>query len=167
MIDDASPPIIILLITTRTFYGEQRMKKLYPYLAYAGTLPFIACASYLLFNKVQFPILGSIEKVLSVYALVIASFLAGAHWGQHLHLDGKWSRILPISSNIIVVTLWLAFLMLPFKILLSLFIAAFFLLLLIDYYLFKKNVITLSYFKTRCYATAIVILTLIISRIAS
>lgn len=101
------------------------MKKIYPYLSYAGAIPFIVCAGFLSLDLGEPSWLGPVESILSVYALVIAAFLAGAHWGQHLHIQGKWSRYLPITSNIIAVALWLAFLALHFKALVVTFITAF------------------------------------------
>lgn len=143
------------------------MGKNYLYLTYAGAIPFIFCAICLTIDIRQLPWLGAIESILSVYALVIATFLAGAHWGQHLHIQGEWNSNLPIISNIFAVVLWVAFLVLSFKLLISTFVAAFAILLLIDYKLFKGGVITYQYFQMRCFITAIVILTFIISAIAS
>ena len=144
------------------------MIKLYPFLTYAGTLPFIFCATCLISGVDVIPILGDTEKVLSVYGLVIASFIAGAHWGQHIIVnDGLWSQSLAILSNAIAVLLWFGFLLLSFKILWSIFAAAFIVLLIIDYRLFQMDVITLHYFQTRILVSCIVINSFIITGIAS
>lgn len=140
------------------------MKNIFPYLTYAGAIPFILCAVLLGSDIQELPILGSVERILSVYALMISSFLAGAHWGQHLlMMNGLWSRSLPISSNIIAILLWLGFLILSFKMLVAMFVTAFIILLMIDYRLFKLDIITRHYFKTRMLVSAIVIISLIIS----
>lgn len=139
------------------------MQRVYPYLSYAGTIPFIFCAFCLILDIRQLPLFGSVEKILSVYALVISSFLAGAHWGQHLQIQGTWSHTLPILSNITAVLLWSGFLILSFKAMIAMFIAAFVILLIIDKLLFQSDLITRQYFQTRCFVSAIVILTLIIS----
>lgn len=139
--------------------------KLSPYLTYAGTLPFIICATCLAFGIKVIPLFGATEKILSVYSLVITTFLAGSHWGQHLHLDNKWEFYLPILSNIIAIILWLGFLTLPFKLLLINFMGILLVLLVIEQRFFKYGLIAGQYFRTRCFATAIVISTLIISRI--
>lgn len=102
-----------------------------------------------------------------MYALVIANFLAGAHWGQHLHLQGKWSRKLAILSNSLAIVLWLAFLVLSFKFLFMALAATFVILLLIDLKLLQDELISHQYFHTRSSVTAIVILSLIISGIMS
>ena len=73
------------------------MKKIFPYLTYAGAIPFIFFAVCLVSDIQELPFLGSVKKILSVYGLVISSFLAGAHWGQHLHMNkGLWRLSLPI-----------------------------------------------------------------------
>ena len=141
------------------------MKKLYLYLTYAGALPFIICAVCLAFDITLIPLLGTTKQVLSVYALTIATFIAGNHWGQHLYMNNKWQYHLPILSNIIVITLWFGFLILPFRPLLAILIVAFLVLLIIDQRLFRHNLITRRYFQMRCFATAIVVSTLVISGI--
>ena len=139
------------------------MKTIFPYLTYAGTIPFIFCTLCLIFDIHLLSILGLVEKIMSVYSLVIASFMAGAHWGQHLKASGIWSRTLPILSNLIAIVLWLGFLILSFKVLMALFVTAFVILLFIDYRLFQRKLITGHYFQTRLFVSVIVILSIIIS----
>lgn len=141
------------------------MRNIYPYLTYAGAIPFIFCAGFLIFGIPHVPILGSIQDILSLYALIIASFMSGVHWGQHLHLEGVFKRVLPISSNIIAILLLLGFLVLNFNMLLIMFIIVFLFLLLVDYKLYKNNSITREYFKTRSFVSVVVILSLFISGI--
>ena len=132
------------------------MSKILPYLTYAGSIPFIFCAVCLISGIQQIPLLGSIEKVLSIYGLVISSFLAGAHWGQHLYIQGFWYRVLPILSNIAAILLLFGFLMFSFKILMIMFVAAFVILLMIDHRLFQTALITRQYFQTRLLVSVIV-----------
>ena len=143
------------------------MKNLYLYLTYAGALPFIICAACLALDIKFIPGLGATEQVLSVYALIIATFIAGSYWGQHLHLKNKWQYYLPILSNVIVIALWFGFLTLSFKLLTAIFVAAFLILLVIDQRLFRHNLITRQYFQMRCLATTIVVSTLVISGIVA
>ncbi len=139
--------------------------KLYPYLTYAGVLPFTICSTCLALGIEVIPLLGATEKILRVYSLVIITFMAGSHWGQHLHLDNKWRCYLPILSNILTIALCLGFLTLPFQPLLATFVATLLILLIIDQRLFQHGFITRQYFRTRCLVTAIVIATLIIAGI--
>lgn len=143
------------------------MNKLRPYLMYAGAIPFILCAFCLFVDINSLPILGDVEHVQSAYALVIASFMAGAHWGQHFNLDGEWERRLPIASNIITVAIWIAFLVFGFKAQMVFFCLAFIGLLFIDYRLFKDRHISKRYFQQRTIVTAIVVLALVVSGISA
>jgi hypothetical protein len=136
-------------------------------LTFAGALPFIMCAFCLIIGIETLPILGETRRILSVYALVIAAFMAGVHWGEHLHIVNKPARALMVSSNIIAVALWLGFLTLNFTALMILCAAAFYLLLAIDYQLFRQGIIAHDYFKTRVIVTIIVITSILGALIGS
>lgn len=143
------------------------MKKIYPYLTYAGTIPFIFCTILLAFGINQLPVLGgAVANILSVYTLIILSFLAGSHWGQHFNLKDTWGFYLPIFSNLLAVALWAAFLIFDFKFLLVTFSVAFVILLFIDYRLLKDGIITNQYFKIRFNVTTIAVLMLILAGIS-
>ena len=132
-------------------------------LMYAGTIPFVLCALCLMTNIMQLPLLGLVEKILSAYGLVILSFLAGSHWGQNINN----TTFLSLLSNVIVIAIWLGFLTLGFKMLITMFIATFLTLLIIDNHLFRKGLITYPYFHARCLASAIVIISLMSAGIMS
>ncbi|CAM3574185.1 membrane protein [Psychrobacter glaciei] len=141
------------------------MKKPSPYLTFVGTIPFIACAFLLMIDVVTVPMLGSVVDVLSAYGLVIASFMAGAHWGNHLDLadDNKWAIRLPLYSNSIALGLWLGFLILSASSFIWLLVIGFISLLVIDYSLHRAQIISHTYFKVRQYVTAIVVISLVIA----
>ena len=141
------------------------MKKPSPYLTFAGAIPFVACAFLLMMNVVTVPILGSVVDILSAYGLVIASFMAGAHWGNHLDLadDNKWAIRLPLYSNVIALGLWLGFLILSPSSFIWLLVIGFISLLVIDYSLHRAQIINHTYFKVRQYVTAIVVISLVIA----
>jgi len=140
------------------------MTKAFYYLTYAGAIPFIFCTVCFSTNIQSIYLLGSVEKILSAYGLVISSFLSGSHWGQHLHINRRiWVYALPILSNIIAVLLCFSFLVLSFKTEVAIFVAAFIVLLIIDHRLFQMGLINDHYFQTRCFVSAIVIISLIIS----
>ena len=141
------------------------MKIFFIYLSYLGTIPFIFC-SICFVNELHFvPYLGSTEKILSGYGLVITSFMAGSHWGQHLNINSKWNTYLPILSNMNAVLLCLSFLIFSFKTLLIIFMCSFLILILIDSKLFRESLISYAYFKARCSVTLIVIISLIFSTV--
>ncbi len=141
------------------------MKKPSPYLTFAGAIPFVACAFLLIIDVVTVPILGSVANILSAYGLVIASFMAGAHWGNHLSLadDNKWAIRLPLYSNVIALGLWLGFLILSASSFIWLLVIGFISLLVIDYSLHRAQIINHKYFKVRQYVTAIVVISLVIA----
>lgn len=138
---------------------------LYLYLSYAGSIPFLLCAVLFALKVQIIPILGNLKIVLSVYSLIIASFMAGTHWGQHLRQPDKWSIFLSVTSNIVAILLWLFYLMLPFEGFLIAVAVIFALLLLIDKNLFETNIIIQPYYQTRCVVTLIVVISLIIVEI--
>ena len=140
------------------------MTKTFYYLIYAGTIPFILCSICFSAGIKSIYLLGLVDKILSAYGLVILSFLSGSHWGQHLYINRRiWGCTLPVLSNIIAVLLCFSFLVLSFKELVAIFIAAFIILLIIDHRLFQMHLISDHYFQTRCFVSAIVIISLIIS----
>ena len=133
------------------------------YLTYAGAIPFVVGSVCLGIDIRTVPVFGPVEQIIGVYALVIASFLAGIHWGQHLNSTGSWQRSLPLLSNGAAIALWIGFLILPFQALIGLFILAFLFFLAIDYRLFQQALIMPDYFRTRCIVSAIVIASLVVS----
>ncbi len=143
------------------------MKKPSPYLTFAGTIPFIVCTIFITLGIDAIPVLGEIGHVLSIYGLVIASFMAGAHWGNHLSLadDNTWAIKLPIFSNIIALALWLGFLTLSSAGFIWLLVAGFISMLMIDYGLHQAHIINNEYFRVRKYVTIIVVVALIIAGI--
>jgi len=130
------------------------------YLAYAGLVPFIACALALAADVSVIPVLGGVKHALAVYALVIASFMAGVHWGQHLGRTDAWAMYLAGASNLVAIAIWLLYLLLSLDQLLLMLGAAFIVLLWIDRRLFKLGCIAGRYFRTRCRVTLVVLLTL-------
>ena len=144
------------------------MKPIFPYLTYLGAVPFALGAVFLTLDILEIPPLGSVEPILSVYGVMIASFMAGAHWGQHFQINNSpWHFYLPVVSNIIVLILWVSFLMLSFKMLMAMLVVGFIALFAVDYYLSQINVIENHYLKTRLYVTTVVVVCLAVAGVAS
>lgn len=141
------------------------MKKPSPYLTFAGTIPFIVCAILITIGIDAVRVLGKTEHILAVYGLVIATFMAGAQWGNHLSLadNDSWAVRLPILSNVIALALWLGFLTLSTAGFILLLIVGFVSLLIIDYGIYQAQIISPEYFKVRKYVTAIVVISLIVA----
>lgn len=140
------------------------MKKISPYLTFAGTIPFILGAVFISVGVDAIAVLGQTVQVLAVYGLVIASFMAGAHWGNHLGVDddNHWAVRLPIISNIIALLLWLGFLVLAPAVFMWLLIAAFIAMLMVDYGLQRAQIISDAYLKIRLFVTMIVVIALVV-----
>ena len=139
------------------------MSKVAFYLILAGLIPFVGLTLFLAFGITVLPALGSTVQVFGLYSLMIAVFISGSHWGQHLGLDDQWVVFLPITSNLITVILWLVFLACSFTVITFTFVIAFVILLGIDYKLLKTGHISGHYFRMRFVVTAIVCLMLVIT----
>lgn len=139
---------------------------LHRYLALAGASPFFACAVCLNAGWQTLPALGSVASLNNAYGLVIASFMAGVHWGQHLSQRARWRARLALASNAIAIALWLAFSLFSPKHFVVALIAAFALLLWIDQRLYRSNIIDRAYFRTRLLATVLVVLALLSTLVA-
>ncbi len=135
-------------------------RKLYPLLTYAGVLPFVGCALMPFLGLQQLWNLGSYDYIAAAYGLAIVCFLCGAHWGTYLYHRDRGPDNLFITSNVIVVACWFAFLMAAKAITLFVLILAFLCLLVIDYRLLKAGLLTDYYFRMRSIATAIAVVAL-------
>ena len=122
---------------------------------------FILLLSYLINEHSTFFNLKTLH-IFKAYSFAIVVFLAGSHWGLHLSISNSLRDLLAVSSNFIVILVWLSFLIAVDKIFLLLVFVLFFMLLLIDFYLYRLRFIDVDYFRTRCFVTALVNLTVIL-----
>ena len=137
-------------------------RKLYPLLTYAGALPFVGCALMPFVGLQELWNLGSYDHIAAAYGLAIVCFLCGAHWGTYLYHRANVPDNLFITSNVIVVACWFAFLMAAKAVTLFVLILAFLCLLVIDYRLLKAGLLTDYYFRMRSIATIIAVVALAI-----
>lgn len=130
-------------------------KSLYTVLAFAGVVPFLACALLPLVGIDALPRIGRLDEVANSYGLAIICFLSGIHWAQHL--DGRVAMPLNlmVSSNAIFLFAWFAFIMTATKWSLALQILALVAILLVDRSLKRAGVIDEDYFRVRLIATAL------------
>ena len=133
--------------------------KLYQILAYAGSIPFIACACAALMSVEEIYLLGNPTTIVTSYGLAIVSFMAGVHWGTYLYQ--RCPLNLFISSNIVTLATWIAFLIASDFTVVVVQTMAFLYLLFIDMHLKRADVIHPDYFKTRIIVTMIVTVSLI------
>ena len=135
-------------------------RTLYPVLTYAGALPFVACALMPLFGIESLWNLGSYVHIAAAYGLAIVCFLCGAHWATYLYNRAAAPDNLFVTSNVIVVACWFAFLMATQAITLFVLILAFLCLLFFDYRLLRTGLLTEYYFRMRTIATVIAVASL-------
>ena len=131
-------------------------------LAYAGTLPFIACAAVSIV-RADLPVGLSPTVIAAAWALTICAFMAGVHWGQYLAGTPQPGINLLVTSNAIAIIGWLTFLLLPASPSLIVFAGLFAVLLAIDARLKKAGHIARTYWITRMGVTAIVVASLLVT----
>ena len=136
------------------------MNPLIKILTYAGGLPFIIGAVCLCYQVTSLPYLGNTEQALSVYILIIASFIAGSYWGLQVSSDHKESTNLALFSNIVALLLWVSFLGLSFHELIFMYVFTFIAFLLIDGRLHRLAVLKTEYYHLRCRITLVVVFSL-------
>ncbi|MGD9341749.1 MAG: DUF3429 domain-containing protein [Chromatiales bacterium] len=137
--------------------------KQYAVLAYAGTLPFIACA---ILPWIGMPVvagIGSCAYIAAAYGVAIVSFMAGIHWGTFLYQADSLPVNLLLTSNAITVAVWLAFILTPVAVSIAVIAAAFVLLLAVDFRLARVGLLTPDYLRTRRNVTLIVLAMLMLT----
>ena len=105
---------------------------------------------------------GSYDYIAATYGLAIICFLCGTHWGTFLYNRAAAPDNLFITSNVIAVACWFAFLMAAQAITLFVLVLALLCLLFIDYRLLNAGLLTNYYFRMRSIATVIAVLALVI-----
>lgn len=148
---------------TTTKLNDSAKKLLTPqstvsFLTYAGSIPFLFGAVFLKIGVAGQNLSFDIQNLLSVYGLVIGSFMAGTLWGQQVNTHNVWQNYLFICSNVIALALWMAFLFFSFTNLMIVYAFAFVVLLLVDYQFRRSGISNGVYFKLRFRVTLIVVL---------
>ncbi len=136
-------------------------------LPFAGAIPFVFGAILLVLGIDRLWLIGETTIWLGAYGAVIASFMAGVHWGQHLSLSGRFKQLLPLSSNAAALLTWFSWVWLSFTAFLVILALVFALLALIDVALKREGVITAEYLETRLIVSMLVIISLLVALIAS
>ncbi len=137
--------------------------KHYALLAYAGAMPFIACAVLPWLGVPVIAAIGSCAYIAATYGVAIVSFMAGIHWGTYLYQADSLPVNLLLTSNAITVAVWLAFILSPVAVSLGVVAAAFLLLLAVDFRLARAGLLTRDYLRTRRNVTVIVIVMLMLT----
>ena len=128
-------------------------------LAFAGALPFVACALLLWAGHSTVPVLGPVSNVAASYGLLILSFMAGVHWGQRLS-GVETSLNLFLTSNAVALAAWFSYLLLSPRLYFASLAVLFAVVLLIDRRLGAEGHISSDYLRTRTSVSALVVLSL-------
>jgi len=124
-------------------------------LAWAGSLPFVACALLALGKLGWLDGLGGPLRVANLYAVVILAFMAGSHWGQGLTDTAARSPWLP-SNAVALAAFFAALLLAPVpQVLVN--AALFGALALFDHGQWRAGRIDDRYWATRWQVSAVVI----------
>ena len=136
--------------------------RLFTALAFVGALPFVAAATLSVLGTDAIPVLGDVSGIAASYGLAIICFLAGTHWAFQLLRASETPFDLFISSNVAVVLVWLAYLVLAIQWIFTIQAIAFAALLVVDYRLRGIALLSDRYFRARVIATTAAILSLAI-----
>jgi len=112
------------------------------------------------------PVLGRYDEIAAAYALTILSFMNGIHWGTYLYRHNEISLNLFVTSNVLTVASWIAFLAFTVQMMFFFSMAGFAALLLIDHRLYQQDLMSRPYYETRRNVTFIVIVCLAILGLA-
>ena len=130
-------------------------------LAYAGVLPFVACAVMPYVGITEVPNVGAFDYIARVYGFGIVTFLTGVHWGTYLYRSDTSPDNLFVTSNAIFLAVFFAFLLDAGALSLFVLLLAFLCLLYIDYRLLRAGLIDIDYFRLRATVTGIAVVSLI------
>ena len=97
---------------------------------------------------------------ITTYSSVIISFIAGRLWGLSLKIDGMSPSFLFLTSNLITLIAWTTVLFLSIKLILIAHMILYILLLNIDRWLYRQQVIESYQLNERIMATVLVVIML-------
>lgn len=107
-------------------------------------------------------LIGTPTALVLSYGLAIICFLAGAHWATYIFRQDSVPSNLFITSNVVVLAVWIPYLIDTTTWAFALQILAFLYLLYIDFGLLKLRLIDNHYFVVRSVATSVAVLSLAI-----
>ena len=130
-------------------------RPVYSALIVAGALPFLACALLPVVGVESLGRLGPLDELAAIYGLAILCFLTGVHWATQLYHGSPLPINLFIGSNVVFLAVLIAFVASSLKWALATQLLAFLLLLVVDFQLLHRGLITQHYLGMRFIATAL------------
>lgn len=123
-------------------------------LVMAGAVPFVLLALLVVFPESGIQLPARPALMLHVYGVIIASFVAGLHWG--IHFCKRTNDSVYLGSSFIALLLWLSMASAGTAIGLALVLAGFLLLWLQEYRLSMQRVTTAWFWRLRTWVSALV-----------
>ncbi len=146
-------------------------KRIYSTLIIAGCIPFVGGALAPYFGVMDLPIIGDLQRAVALYALAIASFMAGTQWGVSLgsayddqpnHRSQMCPNRMMVLSNVFVLIPWIVLCVFGINVAYYFSLALMFtLMVLTDYRLMNRNFLSSDYYHMRLIATVIVVICLV------
>jgi hypothetical protein len=136
-------------------------KQLATTLVVLGTVPFVVFTAAIAGLPVLLAFPAAPALMLHVYGVIIASFVAGLHWG--IHFCKRTSDSVYLYSSFIAVLLWCSMWAAGSTLGLALVLLGFVLLWLEEYRLSVQRVTTAWFWKLRTAVTAVVVVCLAVS----
>jgi hypothetical protein len=136
-------------------------KQLATALVVLGTVPFVVFTAQIIGLAIALPLPASPGLMLHVYGVIIASFVAGLHWG--IHFCKRTNDSVYLYSSFVALLLWCSMWAAGSAIGLALVLLGFVLLWLEEYRLSVQRVTTAWFWKLRTAVTAVVALCLAVA----
>ena len=130
-------------------------------LAWFGAIPFIA-ALLLSLTPYRLHYWSFIVVLMSTYAGLIVTYIAGSHWGFAMQSPEKAGNKTIIWSHLITILAWLGILFPSWIISWGILTFCFWAVYAVDYHLMKKACVQSSYLKMRLQITSLVTCCLVI-----
>ena len=127
-----------------------------------GIAPFFALAIVIVFFNMPQNIHFKAQVFFNLYALVIAVFISGSHWGLLQAATNRHIPVFLVITNVLSLLLWCTYGLLRPPLFYYVIGIIYLILLSIDYNLLKIGCIRLAYFKLRLMVTCAVLLLIVI-----
>lgn len=148
-----------------------QQKQLYTILILAGCIPFIVAAFAPYFGVFKLAVVGNIQIAIAYYGLAIVSFMAGMQWGislmpatqeQPSYTSVMCPKRMMLASNVFVLIPWLIICATGVSVAFYFSLAAVFtIMVLTDYRLMSRNILSAHYYRMRLIATGVVVTSLV------
>ena len=135
-------------------------------LAFAGASPFLICAVLPLLGIESLWAFGALDALAAIYGLAILCFLCGTHWSIQLMRPERAPLNLFFLSNVVFLIVWFTYVLADLAVLLTVQVAAFVVLLLVDRRLRYRELVSGSYLRVRSIATAVAAVSLAVIAIS-